>query len=128
MVIPAVSLWVSVSAMPFPMGMMFRKVAAMANPFSFDVVIHSVTASVKFFSSAESETAIPLRRPTLAFSFSVKALPMAPAIPSRAESTKLLGSVLELATSFSSQLRFSFFAVSASVSGWKKSSLASAPK
>jgi flavin-binding protein dodecin len=90
-VILAVTLWVSVSAMPFPMEMMFRTVAATENSVSsFDVAIHSATARAKSFSSAEWERVIPLRRTACVF-FSA----MVRAILSHAESTKPLESALE---------------------------------
>ena len=98
----------------------FRKAEPMKKFSSFDVATRSAMASAKFFSFLEWAMAIPLRRTGLAFSFSVKVLPTAPAIPFHAESTKLWESALAWATSFSPRLRFSFCAASASVSAWKR--------
>lgn len=98
------------SATVFPMRMVirpaFRKAEVMEKFSSFDAARRSAMALATFFSLFEPAAAIPLRR-TGWVSFSVKALPMATVILSPVASPILLESALELATSFSSRLRFS---------------------
>jgi hypothetical protein len=97
----AVPLWVS--GMEFPMEMMFRKVEAMANPSSFDVEIHSASASAsaKFFSFSTKAWPMAIPLPQTAHVFFLARLSATEmAIPSPAASPILLESALELVISF----------------------------